>query len=224
MEKILIVEDDEKIARVIQLELEFEDYEVDIAYTGKEALEKYETGDFSLILLDVMIPELSGLEVLRRVRQKNQEIKIIMLTARDAVMDKVSGLDSGANDYMTKPFEVEELLARIRVHLKSASAGEVKTESIKHRHLEIKPLAREVYSNGEPVYLTQKEYDVLLYLINNKNQALSRDQIIDAVWGYDYFGDTNTVDVYVRYIRKKLDTDEPSLISSVRGIGYIIKD
>lgn len=224
MEKILIVEDDEKIARVIQLELEFEDYEVDIAYTGKEALEKYETGDFSLILLDVMIPELNGLEVLRRVRQKNQEIKIIMLTARDAVMDKVSGLDSGANDYMTKPFEVEELLARIRVHLKSASAGEVKTESSKHRHLEIKPLAREVYSNGEPVYLTQKEYDVLLYLINNKNQALSRDQIIDAVWGYDYFGDTNTVDVYVRYIRKKLDTDKPSLISSVRGIGYIIKD
>lgn len=224
MDKILIVEDDEKIARVIQLELEFEDYEVDIAYTGKEALDKYETGDFSLILLDVMIPELSGLEVLRRVRQKNQEIKIIMLTARDAVMDKVSGLDSGANDYMTKPFEVEELLARIRLHLKSASAGEVKTESIKHRHLEIKPLAREVYSNGEPVYLTQKEYDVLLYLINNKNQALSRDQIIDAVWGYDYFGDTNTVDVYVRYIRKKLDTDKPSLISSVRGIGYIIKD
>ncbi len=224
MEKILIVEDDEKIARVIQLELEFEDYQTDIAYTGKEALEKYEAGGFSLILLDVMIPELNGLEVLRRIRQKNSDIKIIMLTARDAVMDKVSGLDSGANDYMTKPFEVEELLARIRVHLKSAAAGEVKAESIKHRHLEIKPLAREVYSNGEAVYLTQKEYDVLLYLINNKNQALSRDQIIDAVWGYDYFGDTNTVDVYVRYIRKKLDTDKPSLISSVRGIGYIIKD
>lgn len=224
MEKILIVEDDEKIARVIQLELEFEEYDVDIAYTGKEALEKYESGDFSLILLDVMIPELNGLEVLRRLRQKNEDIKVIMLTARDAVMDKVSGLDSGANDYMTKPFEVEELLARIRVHLKSASTSEVKPESIKHRHLEIKPLAREVYSDGELIYLTQKEYDVLLYLINNKNQALSRDQIIDAVWGYDYFGDTNTVDVYVRYIRKKLDTTKPSLISSVRGIGYIIKD
>ncbi|CEA01582.1 Response regulator ArlR [Jeotgalicoccus saudimassiliensis] len=224
MEKILIVEDDEKIARVIQLELEFEEYETDIAYTGKEALEKYETGGYSLILLDVMIPELNGLEVLRRIRQKDAGIKIIMLTARDAVMDKVSGLDSGANDYMTKPFEVEELLARIRVHLKSAEKSEVKSEVIEHRHLEIRPLAREVYSNGEAVYLTQKEYDVLLYLINNKNQALSRDQIIDAVWGYDYFGDTNTVDVYVRYIRKKLDTDKPSLISSVRGIGYIIKD
>ncbi|HJG33327.1 MAG TPA: response regulator transcription factor [Jeotgalicoccus aerolatus] len=224
MEKILIVEDDEKIARVIQLELEFEEYEVDIAYTGKEALEKYDSGDFSLILLDVMIPQLNGLEVLRRIRQKDSGIKIIMLTARDAVMDKVSGLDSGANDYMTKPFEVEELLARIRVHLKSVSTNEVKTEEIKHRHLLIKPLAREVYSNGKLVYLTQKEYDVLLYLINNKNQALSRDQIIDAVWGYDYFGDTNTVDVYVRYIRKKLDDSKPSLISSVRGIGYIIKD
>lgn len=224
MEKILIVEDDEKIARVIQLELEFEEYEVDIAYTGKEALEKYENNDFSLILLDVMIPELSGLEVLRRIRQKNADIRIIMLTARDAVMDKVSGLDSGANDYMTKPFEVEELLARIRMHLKSTTTNTVKTEVIHHRHLEIRPLAREVYSDGELVYLTQKEYDVLLYLVNNKNQALSRDQIIDSVWGYDYFGDTNTVDVYVRYIRKKLDKDKPSLISSVRGIGYIIKD
>lgn len=224
MEKILIVEDDEKIARVIQLELEFEEYEVAIAYTGKEALEKYENNDFSLILLDVMIPELNGLEVLRRIRQKDTDIRIIMLTARDAVMDKVSGLDSGANDYMTKPFEVEELLARIRVHLKSTTESAVKTEVILHRHLEIRPLAREVYSEGELVYLTQKEYDVLLYLVNNKNQALSRDQIIDSVWGYDYFGDTNTVDVYVRYIRKKLDKDKPSLISSVRGIGYIIKD
>lgn len=224
MEKILIVEDDEKIARVIQLELEFEEYEVAIAYTGKEALEKHENNDFSLILLDVMIPELNGLEVLRRIRQKDKDIRIIMLTARDAVMDKVSGLDSGANDYMTKPFEVEELLARIRVHLKSTTEKAVKTEVIHHRHLEIRPLAREVYSEGELVYLTQKEYDVLLYLVNNKNQALSRDQIIDSVWGYDYFGDTNTVDVYVRYIRKKLDKDKPSLISSVRGIGYIIKD
>lgn len=224
MEKILIVEDDEKIARVIQLELDYEGYQVDIAYTGKEALEKYEQGTFSLILLDVMIPELNGLEVLRRIRQKDDTTRIIMLTARDAVMDKVSGLDSGANDYMTKPFEVEELLARIRVHLKSTTMSTSKEDVIDFRHLEIHPLARDVYCNGELVYLTQKEYDVLFYLISHKNQALSREQIIEAVWGYDYFGDTSTVDVYVRYIRKKLDDDGPSIISSVRGIGYIAKD
>lgn len=224
MERILIVEDDEKIARVIQLELDYEGYETEIAYTGKEALDKYEASSFDLVLLDVMIPELNGLEVLRRIRLKDDQIKVIMLTARDAVMDKVSGLDSGANDYMTKPFEVEELLARIRVHLKSTTVTETKQEVITHRHIEIKPMSREVFSNGEAVYMTQKEFDVLLYLMNHKNQALSRDQIIEAVWGYDYFGDTNTVDVYVRYIRKKLDASKPSLISAVRGIGYMIKD
>ena len=224
MEQILIVEDDEKIARVIQLELDYEGYKTEIAYTGKEALEKYEDGAFDLVLLDVMIPKLNGLEVLRRIRLKDEKIKVIMLTARDAVMDKVSGLDSGANDYMTKPFEVEELLARIRVHLKSTTVTENKSEVIKHRHIEINPMSREVFSSGEAVYMTQKEFDVLLYLMNNKNQALSREQIIEAVWGYDYFGDTNTVDVYVRYIRKKLDESKPSLISAVRGIGYMIKD
>ncbi|AKG72880.1 response regulator transcription factor [Salinicoccus halodurans] len=221
MSRILIVEDDEKIARVIQLELEFEEYEVEIAYTGKEALERYEVASFDLILLDVMIPELNGLEVLRRVRQKDEDTRIIMLTARDAVMDKVSGLDSGANDYMTKPFEIEELLARIRTQLKQKTAA--KPENLEYRHLKIVPMAREVYIGDELVYLTQKEYDLLYFLIENKNQALSREQIIEAVWGFDYYGDTNTVDVYVRYIRKKLDRDKPSIISSVRGIGYIVK-
>ena len=206
MDKILIVEDDQKIARVIQLELEFGEYEVAIAYTGKEALERYARDTFDLILLDVMIPELNGLEVLRRIRQKDEDTRIIMLTARDAVMDKVSGLDSGANDYMTKPFEIEELLARIRTQLKqkSAASGAV-PEDIEYRHLRIVPMAREVYIGGELVYLTQKEYDLLYFLIEHKNQALSREQIIEAVWGFDYYGDTNTVDVYVRYIRKKLD-------------------
>ncbi|HIW13770.1 MAG TPA: response regulator transcription factor [Candidatus Salinicoccus stercoripullorum] len=225
MDKILIVEDDQKIARVIQLELEFGEYEVAIAYTGKEALERYARDTFDLILLDVMIPELNGLEVLRRIRQKDEDTRIIMLTARDAVMDKVSGLDSGANDYMTKPFEIEELLARIRTQLKqkSAASGAV-PEDIEYRHLRIVPMAREVYIGGELVYLTQKEYDLLYFLIEHKNQALSREQIIEAVWGFDYYGDTNTVDVYVRYIRKKLDRDKPSIISSVRGIGYMVKD
>ncbi len=225
MHKILVVEDDEKIARVIQLELEFESYEVSNAYTGKEALDKYEEENFDLILLDVMIPELNGLEVLRRVRQKDESIRIIMLTARDAVMDKVSGLDSGANDYMTKPFEIEELLARIRAQLKQNEIGQnAKQEEMIFKNIKILPSSREVFIDGEDVYLTQKEYDLFFYLLSNKNQVLSREQIIESVWGYDYFGDTNTVDVYVRYLRKKIDQDSPSVISSVRGIGYMIKD
>lgn len=225
MEKILIVEDDDRIARVIQLELEYEGYEVAIAYTGKEALEKYGTESFDMILLDVMIPELNGLEVLRRIRQKDNEIRIIMLTARDAVMDKVSGLDSGANDYVTKPFEIEELLARIRAQLKQRIlSNNAEFQEMKYRHLKILPMAREVYIGEELIYLTQREYDLLHFLVEHKNQALSREQIIEAVWGYDYYGDTNTVDVYVRYLRKKLDHESPSIISSVRGIGYIVKD
>ncbi|HIV81316.1 MAG TPA: response regulator transcription factor [Candidatus Salinicoccus merdavium] len=225
MHNILIVEDDEKIARVIQLELEFESYEVSNAYTGKEALDKYEEESFDLILLDVMIPELNGLEVLRRIRQKDETVRIIMLTARDAVMDKVSGLDSGANDYMTKPFEIEELLARIRAQLKQNEISQnTRQEEMIFKNIKVLPPSREVFIDGEDVYLTQKEYDLFHYLLSNKNQVLSREQIIESVWGYDYFGDTNTVDVYVRYLRKKIDQDSPSVISSVRGIGYMIKD
>ncbi|MCD8874700.1 response regulator transcription factor [Mammaliicoccus sciuri] len=227
MEKILVVEDDEKIARVIQLELEYANYKIDIAHTGKSALERLENENFDLILLDVMIPELNGLEVLRRVREQNQDVKIIMLTARDAVMDKVSGLDSGANDYMTKPFEIEELLARIRVHLKEKSTLKVQNEddnASTYRYLSIYKSRREVYIDKEPINLTQKEYDLLIYFLENKNQVLTREQIIEAVWGYDYYGDTNVIDVYVRYLRKKLDIDTESIITSVRGIGYILKD
>lgn len=227
MEKILVVEDDEKIARVIQLELEYANYKIDIAHTGKAALERLETENFDLILLDVMIPELNGLEVLRRVREQNEDVKIIMLTARDAVMDKVSGLDSGANDYMTKPFEIEELLARIRVHLKEKSTLKVQNEddnASTYRYLSIYKSRREVYIDKESINLTQKEYDLLIYFLENKNQVLTREQIIEAVWGYDYYGDTNVIDVYVRYLRKKLDIDTESIITSVRGIGYILKD
>ena len=160
MEKILIVEDEVKIARVIQLELEYANYEISIANTGRQALELFESNHFDLVLLDVMIPELNGLEVLRRIREEDSNIKIIMLTARDAVMDKVSGLDSGANDYMTKPFEIEELLARIRVHLKQNNeTNEENRNEIQFKHLNIHPLSREVYINESLVNLTQKEYD-----------------------------------------------------------------
>ncbi|TDM20370.1 response regulator transcription factor [Macrococcoides canis] len=222
MEHILIIEDDEKISRVIELELEFAGYKVSKAYTGREGLNIYETNQIDLILLDVMIPELNGLEVLRRIRMADEQTKIIMLTARDTVMDKVGGLDGGANDYMTKPFEIEELLARIRVHLKSAEI-KMSSERVQFKSIEIHPNVREVYLDGVNIELTQKEYDLLYYFIENKNQVLDREQIIEHVWGFDYAGDTNIVDVYVRYIRKKLGQSH-DYIKSVRGIGYLIKE
>ena len=147
-----------------------------------------------------------------------------MLTARDEVMDKVSGLDSGANDYMTKPFEIEELLARIRVHLKQQQLNQKEAvEVLTHDHIELNPQSREVFVDGSLVELTQKEYDLLYYFMTNQNIALDRAQIIEYVWGYDFVGDTNVVDVYVRYLRKKLDTADTSIISSVRGIGYMMR-
>ena len=224
METILIVEDDEKIARVIELELDYAGYDVCIAHSGKAALQLYQERHIDLILLDVMIPDLNGLEVLRRIRNDDDYIKIIMLTARDEVMDKVSGLDSGANDYMTKPFEIEELLARIRVHLKQQQLNQKEVvEVLTHDHIELNPQSREVFVDGSLVELTQKEYDLLYYFMTNQNIALDRAQIIEYVWSYDFVGDTNVVDVYVRYLRKKLDTADTSIISSVRGIGYMMR-
>ncbi|MGN5883683.1 response regulator transcription factor [Staphylococcus simulans] len=225
METVLIVEDDEKIARVIELELTYEGYDVHIAYTGKEALKLYHEHEIDAVLLDVMIPELNGLEVLRRIRNEDAHVVIIMLTARDAVMDKVSGLDSGANDYITKPFEIEELLARIRAHLKQQQLNQPEPdETLKFRNIELHPQSREVYLNQTLVELTQKEYNLLYYFMSNKNIALERAQILEYVWGYDFIGDTNIVDVYVRYLRKKLDTTDTSIISSVRGVGYMMRD
>ncbi|UXR69218.1 response regulator transcription factor [Staphylococcus sp. IVB6246] len=222
MAHILIIEDDEKIARVIELELEFAGYQVTKAYTGRQGLNLYETEKVDLILLDVMIPELNGLEVLRRIKMTDTETRIIMLTARDTVMDKVGGLDSGANDYMTKPFEIEELLARIRVHLKDQQQDTAQ-DILTFKNLQIYTNVREVYADETYISLTQREYDLLYYFVCNKNQVLAREQIIAEVWGFDYVGDTNIVDVYVRYIRKKLGPSH-DYITSVRGIGYVLKD
>lgn len=223
---ILIIEDDDKIARIIQLELEYEGYEVSIAHTGREGMAFIESKKIDLVILDVMIPELNGMEVLRRIRQANNEIIVIMLTARSSVYDKVNGLDLGANDYMTKPFEIEELLARIRTNLRFKPKG-VSVKKTIHTigSVEINTNTREVYKSGSLVELTPKEYNLLLYLVTNKNQAIEREQILTEVWGYDYYGDTNIVDVYIRYLRKKLiDSKEESFIQTVRSVGYMIKD
>ncbi|MBW5471190.1 MULTISPECIES: response regulator transcription factor [Brevibacillus] len=225
-ERILIVEDEEKIARVIQLELEYEGYESEIAKTGLEALEQYNQGGWNLILLDVLLPGLSGIEVLRRIRVKDSATPVILLTARNAVVDKVNGLDQGANDYITKPFEIEELLARIRSCLRlSQMTRQVETSSkVEVADLSLDEKSREVTRGSSQIELTPREFDLLLYLMQNKNQVLNREQILTHVWGFDYFGDTNVVDVYIRYLRKKVDQGyETPLLHTVRGVGYMLK-
>lgn len=226
MEKILIIEDEEKIVRFIELELKYEGYEIEKAYNGRDGLELALTQAFDLILLDIMLPGLNGIEVLRRIRRVS-EIPIILLTARDAVVDKVSGLDGGANDYMTKPFAIEELLARIRAALREKPTNNHLKASpqILAGPLSLDPDKREVKVNETLIDLTKREFDLLQYLLENKNIVMSRETLLQNIWGYDFMGETNAVDVYVRYLRVKME--EPfrlKLIHTVRGVGYVIKD
>lgn len=226
MEKILIIEDEEKIARFVELELIYEGYEVEKAYNGRDGLKLCEAQPFDLVLLDIMLPGLNGIEVLRRIRQFS-DVPVILLTARDAVVDKVTGLDGGADDYITKPFAIEELLARIRVALRKKTGKTIKAdlEKLTVGELELNPMKREVHVKGKIVNLTKREFDLLEYLLKNKNIVLSRETILQNIWGYDFCGGTNAVDVYVRYIRSKIE--EPfgeKYIHTVRGVGYVIKD
>lgn len=225
MKKILIVEDEEKLSRVLQLELQYENYETEIADNGLDALRLMKEQQFDLVLLDIMIPQLSGLEVLRRLRRTDEETPVILLTARDEVHDKVSGLDLGANDYVTKPFQIEELLARIRVHLRITVNTKQVTEKLAVGELTVDIQTREVKRENIEIQLTPREFDLLTYLMKNKNIVLTRDQIMEEVWGYDYMGDTNVVDVYIRYLRQKIDKDfSYPYIETIRGVGYTIKD
>lgn len=224
--RILIIEDEEKIARFLELELNHEGYATEKASDGRTGLDKALEGHFDLIVLDVMLPELNGFEVLRRLR-KTSSVPVIMLTARDAVMDKVAGLDGGADDYMTKPFAIEELLARIRLILKKQT--KVVTEKPEHalscNKLVMDPDAYEVRYDGELVELTHREFELLKVLLENKNIVVNRDTLLQKVCGYDYMGETNLVDVYVRHIRNKLDEKYyVKMIKTVRGVGYVIKD
>uniref|UniRef100_UPI001C2007C7 response regulator transcription factor n=1 Tax=Alkalihalobacterium elongatum TaxID=2675466 RepID=UPI001C2007C7 len=222
MVNILIIEDEKKIARILQLELEHEGYETDAAFNGINGLEKFKTGRWDLILLDVMLPELSGLEVLRRIRIINANIPIILLTARNSVHDKVSGLDLGANDYITKPFEIEELLARIRACLRTSQSKLIQNDTLKILDITVNEKTREVKRDDNLIELTPKEFDVLVFFIENKGIALNRDQILTKVWGFEYFGDTNIVDVYVRHLRKKLSIADS--LQTIRGVGYRLKE
>lgn len=225
MVKILIVEDEEKIARFIELELLHEGYEILKADNGRTGLEIAEKGEVDLVLLDIMLPQINGLEVLRRLR-KTSDLPVIMLTARDAVMDKVSGLDAGADDYITKPFAIEELLARIRTTLKKRSATNKKdTDIISCGLLSLDKIRHRVMYDNTEIELTNREFSLLKILMENKNIVLNRDTLMEKVCGYDYVGETNVIDVYVRYLRTKIDdVFKAKIISTVRGVGYVIKD
>lgn len=226
MEKILIVEDEEKIARFLELELQHEGYGVEKAVNGREGLDKALTGAYALMVLDVMLPELNGFEVLRRLR-KSSDMPVIMLTARDTVMDKVAGLDGGADDYMTKPFAIEELLARIRLALKKRKGvSTVQAENqLSCRGLTMDIQRYEVTYAGNRIELTHREFELLKVLLENRNIVISRDTLLEKVCGYDYFGETNIIDVYVRYLRSKLDdVYQVKWIQTVRGVGYVIRD
>ena len=225
MKRILIVEDEDKIARFLELELVHEGYEVVKKHDGRSGLEAALSGSFSLMILDIMLPGINGLEVLRRLR-KTSELPVIMLTARD----KVNGLDMGADDYMTKPFAVEELLARIRLVLRKHSSSEPETAAGSGHIHQIRGLvmdeaAHTVKYQGKEISLTNKEFQLLRELMINCNVVLSRETILSSVWGYDYVGETNVVDVYVRFLRQKIDDAVgEKFILTVRGVGYVIKD
>ena len=222
MKKILIIEDESNISDFVKMELEYEGYEAEISEDGKEGLIKALREDYDLIVLDLMLPGISGLEVCRRLK-KEKDIPVIMLSAKDSVMDKVAGLQIGADDYIAKPFAIEELIARIQVIFRRAE--KVKSNIIKFKDLSIQLESRTVMKNEEKINLTNKEYELLILLLNYKGKVVTRDNILNEVWGYDYDAGTNVVDVYVSYLRNKLDEkNKEAYIETVRAVGYIISE
>lgn len=227
---ILIIEDEEKLARFVELELLHEGYQVSKSGNGREGLHMAENGHFDLILLDILLPGLNGLEVLRRLQHGHYTTPVILLTARDAVMDKVAGLDAGAIDYITKPFAIEELLARIRVALKlhgTTARMETGAEegTFTWKKLTLSAKRHKVTWDGDEIHLTNREFRMLETLLENKDIVLSRETLLEKTCGFDYMGETNVVDVYIRFLRSKIDeVYSVKMIQTVRGVGYVIKD
>ncbi len=221
-QKILIIEDEKNISRFLELELKHEQFETIVAYDGRMGLELATSQNFDCILLDVMLPELNGIEVCRRIR-KVSDVPIILLTARDAIMDRVAGLDAGADDYIVKPFAIEELLARIRSILRRIQPMQTKAKQLQVRDLLIDPQAYEVYFNGGKLELTRKEYDLLKLLVENSNRVCTRELILESIWGFESEVETNVVDVYIRHLRTKLQTEDQPYIETVRGVGYVVR-
>lgn len=225
MKKVLLIEDEKNLSRFIELELKYEGYEIGLAFTGRDGLDMALNEEWDVILLDLMLPSLNGLEVCRRIRQ-SKETPILMITARDSVMDRVSGLDSGADDYIVKPFAIEELLARLRAVFRRTQndVPQSPVTSYVHNNLTVYKESRQVFKEGSEIEVTKREYDLLLAFLENKNIVLTREVLLNKVWGYDTEVETNVVDVYVRYLRNKLDSpEEESIIQTVRGTGYVMR-
>jgi DNA-binding response OmpR family regulator len=220
--KVLLVEDEVKLARFVELELSYEGYEVTVAHDGLSGLMAARDGLPDLVILDWMMPGMSGVEVCRRLRATGCRAPVILMTAKDDVVDRVAGLDAGADDYVTKPFSIEELLARVRAQLRRNQPTE--PERLQYSDLSLDRITREVRRGTREIELTAKEFELLDYLLRHPRQVLPRDRILEEVWGYDFMGDSNIIEVYVRYLRLKLEADgEPRIIQTVRGVGYVLR-
>ncbi len=219
---ILLIEDEAKLARFVQLELDCEGYQTTVSHDGLSGLTLARETVFDLIVLDWMLPGLTGPEICRRLRSTGNKVPIILLTAKDEVSDRVAGLDAGADDYLVKPFSIEELLARVRAHLRRTQ--EPNLDILQFEDLSLNRRTREVFRGGRSIELTAKEFDLLEYLLSNPRQVVKRDRILEEVWGYDFLGDSNIIEVYIRYLRLKLEEQqEARLIHTVRGVGYILR-
>ena len=220
--RILVVEDERDLNRVISKRLESEGYSVDRCFDGEEALDFIDVGEFDAIIMDIMMPRINGIEVLKQIRSRNNTTPVLLLTARDGIGDRVNGLDAGADDYLIKPFAFEELLARIRVMTRKASGNSTNVFSAADLTMDLN--SHTVVRGDVNINLSAKEFEILEYLLRNKGIVLSREKIENHVWDFDYSGGTNVVDVYIRYLRKKIDDNfEPKLIHTVRGCGYVLR-
>ena len=223
--RILIAEDERDLNTLLKKRLEKQKYSVDACFDGEEALDYLAAADYDAVILDIMMPKKNGLQVLQHIRNRKKNTPVLLLTARDSVEDRVAGLDAGADDYLIKPFAFEELLARIRVMLRKNSSAETKTNVVKIADLTVDLNTQKVYRGDKEISLSSREFSILRYLCMNKGIVLSRDKIEEHIWNYDYAGGSNVVDVYIRYLRKKIDEGfSPKLIHTVRGAGYVLRE
>ncbi len=220
---ILLVEDEVKLAQFVKLELTQEGYEVTVAHDGMTGLTSAREQQLDLIILDWMLPGFTGIEVCRRLRATGDQVPVILLTAKDEINDRVEGLDAGADDYLVKPFSIEELLARVRAHLRRTQEDD--PDELQFADLSLNQRTREIYRGERSIELTAKEFDLLVYLMRHPRQVLTRDRILEEVWGYDFMGDSNIIEVYIRYLRLKLEeNNEKRMIQTVRGVGYVMRE